>query len=231
MHLRPIDRSTEESLFAHGGNEPALQTPAVPDPLDDVFGSDGVRDREDGAVPESTHPSDMSRLQTEHSTSGYREGVAVAKEASIQAGFDEGFSIGATIGLEAGQLLGIVEGIYDAIKGQDNEQSSTIESLLEDARKDLSTNTIFSPEFWAPDGTWTYQVPSQDDETEILFADVAKAHPVIRKWAAIVETQLEQWTIQQAILEDDNSPRVDLMSEEPTVSTSVQRTANKGLEW
>ncbi len=230
MHLRPIDRSTEESLFSQGGNEPALQAPAAPDPLDDVFGSDGVRDREDGVVLESTHPSDMSRLQTEHSTSGYREGVAVAKEASIQSGFDEGFSIGATIGLEAGRLLGMVEGICDAVKGLDNDQSSASETLLGDARRDLSTNTIFSPEYWATDGTWTYQVPSQG-ETEILFPDVAKAHPLIRKWTAIVEKQLQQWNIQEEILDDDSGPRVELMSEEPAVPTTVQRTANKGLDW
>lgn len=229
MHLRPMNCSNEEPSLSQGGNEPAGRASAAAhDPLNDVFGSDGIRD--DAVAPESTHPSDMSRLQTEHSTSGYREGVAVAKEASIQSGFDEGFSIGATIGLEAGRLLGIIEGIYDAVKSSNNSQSSVCEALLEEARKDLSTNNIFSPEYWAPDGTWTYNVPAQGD-TEILFPDVAKAHPLIRKWKATVDKQMQDWDIQQTILDDESGPRMDLLSEEPTISGPVQRTVNKGLEW
>ncbi|KAM0513818.1 hypothetical protein ACHAPE_007419 [Trichoderma viride] len=196
--------------------------------LEDVFGSESDSFPASGngnaaAVVTSLdrpgsprHPSDMRRLETEHATAGYREGISTAKEQTAQAGFDEGFGLGATIGLAAGQLLGMLEGIDDALKGrlggqagsQDEQGTSSAAAtseLLAEARQDLSVLKIFSPDYWAPDGNWSYDVePHGDgDGDEILFPDVAKAHPLIRKWTAIVDEQARLWKIDRSVLDGD----------------------------
>lgn len=215
----------ELRMEAADGNAPS-------NPLDDVFGSDAGGDAQDVRIqaPESTHPTDMSRLQAEHSTSGYREGVSVAKETSIQTGFDEGFSLGATIGQQAGHLLGLLEGIRDALGSLGDDISTEAEGLLNQAREELSIKHIFSPTYWAPDGNWTYEVKARDEERDVLFPDVAEAHPLIRKWAAIVESQVQRWHIQLDILNDETGPRVEIISDEQAKSGVVQKT-NKALDW
>ncbi|EJP68378.1 Uncharacterized protein HC256_007835 [Beauveria bassiana] len=236
MHQQPRDLSAEDSHFSQGRHQPEPEDPTVaapPDPLDDVFGAaDSGFDAHSVAslAPESTHPTDMSRLQAEHSTSGYREGVSVAKEASIQPGFDEGFSLGASIGQKAGHLIGILEGISNALEPLGNDKSTEAAQLLSQAREDLSTQHIFSPEYWAPDGNWTYQVGPQDEESEVVFADVAAAHPLIKKWTVIVDTQVQQWNIQLDILRDETGHRVDVISDEQAKLGLVQKT-NKALDW
>lgn len=238
MHQKPRDLSEEDAHFlegAQGTGSPGIEarpTIAPSDPLDDVFGSDNGGDAQGIGLqaPESTHPMDMSRLQAEHNTAGYREGVSVSKEAAIQPGFDEGFSLGATIGQRAGLLIGLLEGISDALKSQNNEQSVEAEKLLSQGRDELNTEHIFSPDYWAPDGNWTFEVKPTDEREEILFPDVAAAHPLIRKWTAIVDSQVQQWNIQLDILHDETGPRVDMISDEQPRSELVQKT-NKALDW
>ncbi|KAK1829465.1 hypothetical protein QBC39DRAFT_435639 [Podospora conica] len=123
--------------------------------------------------PNQPHPSDIPRLQHDHTTAGYRDGITAAKSSSVQPGFDEGFSLGATIGARAGELLGVLEGIVAALPS-----SPRLSSLLEEARRDLSVPVVFGKEFWDGDGTWTYDVPSGEG---VVFADVAGAHPVLRR--------------------------------------------------
>src|SRR6187431_1331366 len=94
------------------------QSPPPSDLLDDVWGDElASEDHERVLTPYGAHahPSDMHRLQREHSTAGYREGITVAKAQSIQEGFDEGFGLGATVGARAGQLLGLLEGVANAL--------------------------------------------------------------------------------------------------------------------
>jgi hypothetical protein len=160
----------------------------------------------------------MRRLETEHTTAGYREGISVAKERTVQAGFDEGFSLGATIGLAAGQLLGTLEGIDDALKNRLNDQAggedegtaaTATSELLTEARVELSVLKIFSPDYWAPDGNWSYDVKPDGDD-EVLFPDVAKAHPLIRKWTAIVDEQVRLWKIDRSVLDgEDGDARME----------------------
>lgn len=230
MHFRQIDDPARELYPAEGGgNDPSLQPEATPNPLDDVFGSDGAEQ-----APElgygAAHPSDMNRLQTEHSTAGYREGVSVAKEKSIQAGFDEGFSLGASIGLRAGQLLGVIEGIVDALKSHNEEALRTAESLLAQAKEDLSTAKIFSPDYWAPDGNWVFHVKTKNTEEEIIFSDVAESHPLIQKWQKLVNEQMDVWKIDKAIVEQETGPRLETVPE-PITRLEAASTLKKGLEW
>lgn len=186
------------------------------DPLADVFGSD--TGAEDDAFSSNdvfyddnldqhqhqddsnhSHPSDIHRLQQEHVTAGYRDGITVAKASSIQAGFDEGFSLGATIGLKVGELLGVLEGVVAAVTGRAGSNSSStgpgvvdvstspdspeeMSKLLSQARTELSVRSVFGETYWHTDGTWKYEVnvnvdeksASRNDEHEINSSDKGK---------------------------------------------------------
>lgn len=233
MHFQPIEPSEEDAYLSHadgGGADLREVEPATTlDPFDDVFGSAPASPIEHQDAQNAAHPSDMRRLQTEHTTAGYREGISAAKDSSIQSGFDEGFSLGATIGLRAGQLLGTLEGIFDAVKGQTSEAALAAEKLLTEAREELSTSGIFSPEYWAPDGNWTFEVKAAEGE-DVLFPDVANAHPLIRKWSDIVDEHVSLWKINQSILDDEAGPRLDAVANEPLVS-SPPPAAKKPLDW
>lgn len=230
------------------------------DPLDDVFGSDGddddapVFEGDDegahshvrisrGANPAAqNHPSDIHRLRQEHTTAGYREGITVAKGNSIQAGFDEGFGLGATIGLKIGYLLGVLEGVAAALSRDPSLAAAHAEAvkLLAEARGDLGVQAVFSPEYWASDGTWKYEVGSpggQAGDDEVVFSHVADAHPLVRKWTATVEAQMRRWGLEEQV------PLLRRRDEEDTAAEPVARVkavaqsqpdakvANDALSW
>ncbi|KAK7403848.1 Essential protein Yae1, N terminal [Neonectria punicea] len=234
MHFQPIEHAADDAYIAQAQDtyQVEVDVPATHDALDDVFGSgpsSPVADHQD-AGPSATHPSDMRRLQTEHSTAGYREGVSFAKETSIQAGFDEGFSLGASVGLRAGQLLGMVEGIAEAVRGREDLDTVRAGDLVREAREELSIATIFKPDYWAEDGNWKYEVRPAQGADEVLFPDVAEAHPVIWKWTAILDEQLVLWKIDQAILDNETGHRLDSIMDEP-IATSAAPSARKPLDW
>ncbi|ROV93405.1 hypothetical protein VMCG_08433 [Cytospora schulzeri] len=194
-------------------------------------GGGGGRGR--GPTPRD-HPSDIHRLRQEHTTAGYREGITVAKASSVQAGFDEGFGLGATIGLRVGYLLGVLEGIAAALgsgNGKVQQQQPGYEqgkALLADARTELGVRSVFSEEYWHPDGTWKYEVVGggrADDgdgngDDEVLFSHVAEAHPMVRKWTAVVEGEMQRWGLEEKLplLE-----RREEQGEEGTAAEAVAR--------
>ncbi|KAF7551142.1 hypothetical protein G7046_g7799 [Stylonectria norvegica] len=229
MHFQPIEPMSQETQTAGAGagyHADINDASASPDILDDVFGSGPPSPT---LASHNAHPSDMRRLETEHATNGYREGVATAKETSIQAGFDEGFSLGASVGLKAGQLLGLLEGIADAVRGRDDAASVEAVRLAREAKVELSVEGVFNPEFWADDGNWKYEVEGQDGN-ELVFADVADAHPLIRKWTAVVDAQVAMWKIDRSLLDDESAERLEAVKDEP-IATSVVPTARKPLDW
>lgn len=171
------------------------------DTLDDVFGADegepgGVEEHMHTQAQVQAHPSDMRRLETEHSTAGYREGIAQGKEATLQEGFDQGYSVGAAIGLQAGQILGLLEGIHEAVKGRpgDDEASARVGGLLSDARGQLCVEAIFGSEYWSGTGEGVYPVDLGSGETP------ATAHPLIQKWSRTVEEEIGRWAVDKTIL-------------------------------
>jgi hypothetical protein len=228
MHYQPIESSGEDEYLAHLGGGAALEPQPRLQQLDDVFGSAPTSPNEPAAQG-GAHPSDVRRLESEHVNAGYREGITVAKESSIQAGFDEGFSLGATVGLRAGQLLGLVEGIADAVKGRLDSATETTDKLLKEAREELSTSRVFSAEYWSPDGNWKYEVTAKDGD-EILFSDVAAGHPLIQKWTKVVDEQVNLWQLQLSILDDYHGPRLDSGPAEP-LTTSAPTRAKQSLDW
>lgn len=192
--------------------------------LDDVFGDDDggmapdrPRNHEHHQEsitlrPEQHHPSDIPRLQQEHTTAGYRDGITVAKATSIQSGFDEGFGLGATIGLKTGRLLGLLEGIAAATAGEEEAL------LLNQARTELGVRSVFGEAFWNVDGTWKYEVEELSSsadgaEADVLFSHVAEAHPLVKKWTATVEGEMRQRGLREQLpllaRHDDEDERIE----------------------
>jgi hypothetical protein len=91
-----------------------------------------------------------------------------------------------------------------------------VEDLLKAAREELSLVNIFGRQFFGEDGVWIYHVPSSsssataerdgsaqekkgiekegeegqkgaEEESDVTFEDVARAHPLVRKWADVVD--------------------------------------------
>ncbi|EQK99476.1 ABC1 domain containing protein [Ophiocordyceps sinensis CO18] len=211
MHFQPVELSGEEMHPSDAADASVSRNThlIVDASLDDVFGS---------ASPEpqdaASHPSDMLRLQSDHTTTGYREAIAVAKASTIQAGFDEGFSLGATVGSRAG-----------------HEAAAAVGQLLAEARVELSTDRVFDAAYWAPDGNWTFDVePASHDE--ILFTHVADAHPLICKWSSVTDAQIRLWKIDEAILGTaDAGPRLDPLVDEAPVLAAPLTAAKKPLDW
>lgn len=222
----PADADHYISAATMGSPEQAQDTtPPRADPLDDVFGSDGedydspafvdedehgsddsrVHITRGGARGGGGHPSDARRLRQEHTTAGYRDGITVAKASSVQAGFDEGFGLGATIGLRVGHLLGVLEGIAAGLgKGPaPGGVGSGAVNLLADARAELGVRSVFSGDYWHPDGTWKYEVGGGsgdvEEEGEVLFSHVTEAHPVVKKWTAVVEGEMRRWGLKERL--------------------------------
>ena len=207
--LPPLKPQPDIEVFmSTPGNEdepPAASSEYV-DPLDDVFGSaptsptlsgqvenGGSRDDPRGVTLQtrsSDHPSDVSRLRSIHVTNGYREGIAASKETHIQAGFDEGYSLGAEIALKAGYILGALEGLCralprDATNGTELTTEQTVEGLAQEAAQELAVEKLFDGEYFGEDGIWRFEVEGEGEEggdTDVTFAKVAEAHPVVKKW-------------------------------------------------
>lgn len=231
MHLQAPDPHDEDLRISMSPALHVTETQRPDNPLDDVFETVPAQRTEaahtsPGLDAPLEHPSDMARLQQEHETAGYREGLTAAKATSIQAGFDEGFSLGAAIGMKAGELLGILEGIAGGAA-----TSTAARELLAEAKRELTTRSIFGAEYWATDGTWRYQVATGGGE-DIVFADVAKSHPLIQKWAKVVDEEIQRWGVDMAVL---NSGGLEEPQHEGNKgSATSQQTSSRGpdaLEW
>lgn len=176
------------------------------DDFDDIFGSEPPsptlqshtlsQDQQRG----NSEPSDIPRIKEKHTTEGYRDGVTQGKGKSVQVGFDEGYSLGAILGLRIGKILGLLEGI---LGGVDGEEKTRVEGLLNQAKKELSTQTIFGTEFWGEDGIWKFEVVEHKGK-EVLFPDVAAAHPLIQKWEKVVKEEVEKWGIDLGIFDTED---------------------------
>jgi hypothetical protein len=226
--------------------------------LDDVFGanSSGPSEGVDLGAGNSL-PSDMPRLEREHTTAGYRDGITAAKAQSIQAGFDEGFSLGASIGSKVGQVLGLLDGIAESVCGpllnnprgvgepaangdstSIGEKASSIGRLAQTARDELKAEIVFGAEYWFSDGTWKYDVLREGDDTEredIVFEDVANSHPLIRKWTAVAEEEARRWNVNMDVLAVSTESAIENQrsKEEAVASTSkpVTESKNSRLDW
>jgi hypothetical protein len=185
--------------------------------LDDIWGSGPSSADSEGFPSDANHiryePSDIPRLRSEHSTSGYRDGLSSAKNTTIQEGFDEGYSLGAVMGLEIGIVMGVLEGVCNSIRdvGGDNEgEKKRTNGLLENARRELQTERVFGSEWWGEDGTWKYEVIGErpDGTGDFTFKEVVNSHPVVKKWKGLVQIEAEKWGLDLTIMEREEEKRV-----------------------
>lgn len=215
MHYQPVEPTENDMYLSQAAVERYPQE--VNDPLDDVFGGD----EDDHVDTQNTHPSDMRRLQTDHSTAGYREGVNIGKQDSLQKGFDEGYTIGAAIGLQAGQVLGVLEGIAEALHNN-NEMSE----LLDKAKDELSVEKLFNSGYWKADGMPSYEI----DEASLQKKEGGLAHPSIQKWTGIMEAQIKRWGIDKSVLNTAQQEPSGKTTDEQT-DLSAQAAVEDPLDW
>ncbi|KAE9370868.1 hypothetical protein N431DRAFT_315479, partial [Stipitochalara longipes BDJ] len=187
------------------------------DDFDDVFGSappsptfshDDTHTNHDTRIRSGNlEPSDIPRLKEKHETEGYRDGVTKGKAESVQKGFDEGYSLGALLGLRIGKILGLLEGICGALKGGGEvykAEAGRLEKFWGEAKKELGTKSVFGREWWGEDGVWKFEVPGEGDGKEVLFPDVAGAHPLIVKWEKVIEEEVKRWGLDLGIMEGEH---------------------------
>ncbi|KAI1339367.1 hypothetical protein F5Y15DRAFT_86637 [Xylariaceae sp. FL0016] len=168
--------------------------------------------------PQDDISLDSRRIQAQHSTVGYREGITAGKAESIQAGFDQGFSLGASIGLRVGQILGLLEGLAAAVP-----DDAHVRQLLFDARQETDLNTVFGPEYWTPDGRWKYEVDSSEVE------HVASRHPLIAKWSRLVEAEEQRWNISRSLPILDGFSSTEEVKE--TKAAVPDNPTGKPIDW
>ncbi|CZT53350.1 uncharacterized protein RSE6_14847 [Rhynchosporium secalis] len=200
------------------------------DDFDDVFGSapssPSHHHHDEGIRSGNLEPSDIPRLREKHGTEGYRDGVTEGKGESVQAGFDEGYGLGAVLGLKIGWILGVLEGVRRGLEGDGEgflEQRERVGKLLEGARRELDTVSVFGKDFWGEDGIWKFEVG--DGQGEVLFPDVAAAHPLVKKWHGVVEGEVRRWGLDLGIMDgEDGREEVD----ESGGKGAHERDARKG---
>jgi hypothetical protein len=119
-----------------------------------------------------------------------------------------------------------IAGALTAVGGHDHDHSR---QLLEEARKDLATDGIFDEQYWAPDGTWKYEVASASKDSDIIFEDVAFAHPLISKWTHIVDGEVTKWNIRRGVLDVAQELHPEVVPELKEVK--IEQQARKVLDW
>ncbi|KAK0238423.1 hypothetical protein EDD85DRAFT_508120 [Armillaria nabsnona] len=82
--------------------------------------------------------AEWTKMSSEFTNTGYREGIAAGKEATLQEGFNAGFSqVGVPIGHELGLLRGIASvlaAFLSSVSDSDWEEARSITSALSSIR-------------------------------------------------------------------------------------------------
>ncbi|KAJ8074796.1 hypothetical protein PM082_019121 [Marasmius tenuissimus] len=82
--------------------------------------------------PDTTRDTEWTKISSEFTNSGYREGITAGKESALQEGFDIGFAqVGAPLGREIGLLRGIASGLVSYLstsKGLPDQDPQLVEA-------------------------------------------------------------------------------------------------------
>jgi hypothetical protein len=197
----------------------------------------------------NVEPSDIPRLKEKHETEGYRDGVTRGKAQTVQVGFDEGYGLGAVLGLRVGKVLGLIEGIWGPVdataKGTEGEgngvpqewiaerERERLEKLFNEAKEELKTERVFGREWWGEDGIWKFEVPGERHKgKEVLFPDIAAAHPLIKKWEGIVDKEIQKWGLDLGLMETEHQDdETNKAIEKDEIPTRTAPGAVKELSW
>ncbi|OSD07140.1 hypothetical protein PYCCODRAFT_1456088 [Trametes coccinea BRFM310] len=88
--------------------------------------------------PKALQDSEWTKISSEFTNAGYREGITSGKESALQQGFDEGFAqVGAPIGRELGILRGLCSALI-AFLTRASESTAQTETVLSEVR-DIAT--------------------------------------------------------------------------------------------
>ena len=144
---------------------------------------------------------------------GLLEGIVAALVGASPATTGPGSAESTAQGGRDGETEGRAGGRGDGGGGGNApsaDPSTDARDFLERARRELSIQSIFGDDYWEPDGTWKYEVgegggratrlESSSDAGDIVFADIAAAHPLLRRWEVLVQEQADRWGIDQSIL-------------------------------
>ncbi|KAI0062935.1 hypothetical protein BV25DRAFT_1884607 [Artomyces pyxidatus] len=74
--------------------------------------SDSPWDDDDGVLAHTAQDSEWTKLSTNFTNAGYREGITAGKEGALQEGFDTGFAL---VGAPLGRELGLLRGLASAL--------------------------------------------------------------------------------------------------------------------
>ncbi|KAF3350219.1 UPF0676 protein [Verticillium dahliae VDG2] len=210
MHIQPIDNLTDMEPFVND----MPQHIHIPDQGDEGAGEGDTFDDVWGSAPASP------TTQTRGAPS----------------------SLGAAIGSQAGQIIGLLEGVAHALAGHDDASlAEAAARSVEEARHELQVEKLFGPDYWNTDGTWNYEVAAKTKadgtqekgragEDDILFADVADAHPLIVKWTEVVEAAVARWGIDRAVFADVGEEERLAAQDRAAANAGPQQT-RKPLDW
>ncbi|KAG6895864.1 hypothetical protein C0992_011963 [Termitomyces sp. T32_za158] len=116
----------EERLHVAGIVKDEKLYPGMDTPWDET--------RDNVAAWQETRDAEWMKMSSEFTDAGYREGITIGKEASVQEGFDAGF---ATIGAPLGRDLGLIRGQSFALLSFLTSESSITLGLSESAKEAL----------------------------------------------------------------------------------------------
>lgn len=142
--------------------------------------------------------ADLRNLRHTHSTLGYRDGITAGKAGFIQPGFDEGYPLGGRIGLRVGWIQGVLRGLA-FISPLDSE----VARAVRDAERELSTEAIFSGQWWDSFGVWRWPVDRTDADGDATLDDVVDAFPVLSQWLERVHALAQNRGLDADILQVD----------------------------
>lgn len=194
---------------------------------------------------------------------GVAAAKARSAQAGFDEGFGLGAAVGARAGRLLGLLEGIASaataeaGVSPGGGGEEEEEDGAgagpVVRLLGRAREELGVGSVFGSEYWEADGTWKYEVAGggggdgqrqrqrQEEggdegaasDDEVVFADVAAAHPLLRRWEALVQAEVERWGVDLSVLAEDEAAARDHAEQPPPKKTEVRAPAQsrEALLW
>jgi len=136
----------------------------------------------------------LAALRVERAAGGVNRKVSVAQEVEVEI---EG-----------------VRGKRDGKRGDEiderrEEDFRRIRMLVDKAREELKTESVFETEYWGGDGIWKFEVEREDEEgQEVTFENVVNAHPLIRKWETIVEEETSVLGVDLEIAEKEDAVKL-----------------------